>query len=124
VVDVANTYGVGRATLYRLQSAADNSRSPPLRRKAACRPAIGRPNRRNVNCWRGCEHCRPDLHRPCYRRLKQISEGVMSTKSVSSKLKQSNWYDDPRMTDEQRREAVKQFHDWCERKGLLPPQGS
>ena len=48
----------------------------------------------------------------------------MSTKSASSKLKQSNWYDDPRMTDEQKREAAKQFHDWCERKGLLPPQGS
>jgi hypothetical protein len=48
----------------------------------------------------------------------------MSTKSESSKLKQSNLYDDPRMTDEQRREAVKQFHDWCERKGILPPQGS
>jgi hypothetical protein len=57
-------------------------------------------------------------------RFKQISEAVMSTKSETSKLKQSNWYDDPRMTDEQRREAVKQFHDWCERKGLLPPQGS
>jgi hypothetical protein len=51
----------------------------------------------------------------------------MSTKSESSKsskLKQSNWYDDPRMTDEQKREAVKQFHDWCERKALLRPQGS
>jgi hypothetical protein len=48
----------------------------------------------------------------------------MSTKSEPSKLKRSNWYDDPRMTDEQKREAVKQFHDWCERKGLLPPQGS
>jgi hypothetical protein len=48
----------------------------------------------------------------------------MSTKSEPSKLKRSNWYDDPRMTDEQKREAVKQFHDWCERKGLLPPQES
>jgi hypothetical protein len=57
-------------------------------------------------------------------RLKQILGGVMSTKSESSKLKQANLYDDPRMTDEQKREAVKQFHDWCKRKGILPPQGS
>jgi hypothetical protein len=48
----------------------------------------------------------------------------MSTKSESSKLKQSNLYDDPRMTDEQKREAVKQYRDWCERKGLSPPKGS
>jgi hypothetical protein len=48
----------------------------------------------------------------------------MATKSDSSKLRQANLYDDPRMTDEQRREAVKQFQDWCKRKGLLPPQGS
>lgn len=48
----------------------------------------------------------------------------MSTKSEPSPQKRSNWYDDPRMTAEQKREAVKQFHDWCERKGLLPPQGS
>jgi hypothetical protein len=48
----------------------------------------------------------------------------MSKKNETSKLKQSNWYDDPRMTDEQKREAVKQYRDWCERKGLMPPQGS
>jgi hypothetical protein len=57
-------------------------------------------------------------------RSNKFSEVEMSTKNHPSKLKQSNWYDDPRMTDEQRREAVKQYRDWCERKGLLPAQGS
>jgi hypothetical protein len=53
-----------------------------------------------------------------------LGEVGMSTKSEASKLKRSNWYDDPRMTDEQKREAVKQYRDWCERKWLLPSQGS
>jgi hypothetical protein len=46
----------------------------------------------------------------------------MSTKNEPSKIKPSNLYDDSRMTDEQKREATKQYRDWCERKGLFPPQ--
>jgi hypothetical protein len=70
----------------------------------------------------------PDVFCQLLALLKSASnrfmEVGMSTKSEPSPQKRSNWYDDPRMTAEQKRETVKQFHDWCERKGLLLPQGS
>jgi hypothetical protein len=49
---------------------------------------------------------------------------MAAIKEPSGHRKPSCWYEDPRMTAEQKHEAVKQFHAWCERKGLLPPQES
>jgi hypothetical protein len=105
-----------------LPQAAGGARCRPLHHAAS---ASGRPAA-SLNYWRsGCEGISAGSARHMLPSgSNRFLEAGMSTKSEPSPQKRSNWYDDPRMTAEQKREAVKQFHDWCEREGLLPPQGS